>query len=390
MSLARPSRCLFCTFSRATTIARVPRRQFHISPTNLAGGKPKHGSLKASQNKPVPGASPSNFKPYTEKEKARFHEEYSEAQIAAIEAGEQAIPPKDMTKQFNVRNDPWAIQYVDDFSTIEPVVDKHIRAPESNTDPNARLKDDDELLDDMAQYLMKMPEDPSAVDWLKFTDDLRLTVGKEENELNPSSSLIPDLVQEEPPVDQKRTKTQGGPEEEVTPALRRLMQSTGFDNNQIRSLKVKSIVSHSVVNQTRLGKIRKSYVLSIAGNGKGLLGIGEGKSEEFSEAKIQSQYRAIRNMQPIPRYEQRTIFGDVTGKVGAVELKLMNRPPGKHIPRESLPYYFPSSSPFLFVFQLLMLQISPLRFRSPLSTKHLRNVSCCWYPRYRRPCLSLA
>jgi ribosomal protein S5 len=34
-------------------------------------------------------------------------------------------------------------------------------------------------------------------------------------------------------------------------------------------------------------------------------------------AKIQSQYRAIRNMQPIPRYENRTIYGDVKGKVGA-------------------------------------------------------------------------
>lgn len=33
-------------------------------------------------------------------------------------------------------------------------------------------------------------------------------------------------------------------------------------------------------------------------------------------------------MQPILRYEDRTIFGDVEGKVGAVELKLMTRPPG--------------------------------------------------------------
>lgn len=335
MSLARPSRCLFCTFSRAATFARVPRRQFHLSPANLAERKPKHASIKAADmSKTLPGVDPSNYKPYTEEEKARFQEEYSKAQIAAIEAGEAAVSPEDMAEQFHVRNDPWAIQYADDFSTIEPVVDKHVRAPESNTDPNARLKDDDELLDDMAQYLMQMPEDPSAVDWLKFTDNLRLTVGKEENELNPSSSRVPDLVQEGGSLDRKRIKTQGGPEEEITPALQRLMQSTGFSLQQIRSLKVKSIVSHSVVNQTRLGKIRKSYVLSIAGNGKGLLGVGEGKSEEGSEAKVQSQYRAIRNMQPIPRYEQRTIFGDVKGKVGAVELKLMNRPAGKHFPMD--------------------------------------------------------
>ena len=34
-------------------------------------------------------------------------------------------------------------------------------------------------------------------------------------------------------------------------------------------------------------------------------------------------------MQPIPRYEERTIFGEVDGKVSAVEVKLMARPPGK-------------------------------------------------------------
>jgi len=37
---------------------------------------------------------------------------------------------------------------------------------------------------------------------------------------------------------------------------------------------------------------------------------------------------AIRNLQPIPRYEERTIFGDVKGKVSAVEVKLFARPPG--------------------------------------------------------------
>jgi small subunit ribosomal protein S5 len=324
-------------------------------------------------NKPMSGGNPEDFKPYTEEEKARFHEEYSKAQVAAIEAGEAAISQEDMAEQFVVRKDPWSIQYADDFSTIEPVVDKHIRAPESNTDPNARLKDDDELLDDMAKFLMEMPEDPSTVDWLRFTDNLRLTVGKEENELNPSSSLVPDLVQEGESLDRKRVKQQGGPDEEITPALQRLMQATGFSHFQIKSLKVKSIVSHSVVNQTRLGKIRKSYVLSIAGNGRGLLGIGEGKSEEFSEAKIQSQYRAIRNMQPIPRYEQRTIYGDVRGKVGAVDLKLMTRPPGKLASVQTilrLPLHsFSLSSPAMGHKANFFFLSS--RFRSSMPTEHL-------------------
>jgi small subunit ribosomal protein S5 len=33
-------------------------------------------------------------------------------------------------------------------------------------------------------------------------------------------------------------------------------------------------------------------------------------------------------MQPILRYEKRTIFGEVNGKVSATELELYARPPG--------------------------------------------------------------
>jgi ribosomal protein S5 len=35
-------------------------------------------------------------------------------------------------------------------------------------------------------------------------------------------------------------------------------------------------------------------------------------------------------MRPIKRYEQRTIFGTVSGKVGATELELYARPPGMY------------------------------------------------------------
>jgi len=37
---------------------------------------------------------------------------------------------------------------------------------------------------------------------------------------------------------------------------------------------------------------------------------------------------AIRNMKPIHRYEDRTVYGEVHGKVGAVEIELSARPPG--------------------------------------------------------------
>lgn len=77
-----------------------------------------------------------------------------------------------------------------------------------------------------------------------------------------------------------------------------------------------------------MGKIQKIYSLAVAGNGNGLVGIGEGKATEYEDSQRIAVYMAVRNLEPIPRYEGRTIYGDVKVKVGAVELGLFTRPPG--------------------------------------------------------------
>ncbi|KAJ5897828.1 hypothetical protein N7504_008116 [Penicillium tannophilum] len=344
MSLARPSRCLLCSFSRvATPSTRVPRRQFHPTPAILSNRKPKFPNIKAPEdqngNVSHSGPKPKDYKPYTAEQKARLGEEYSEAQMKAIEAGEAAIDPKDMAEQFRPRTDPLKFNYLDDFSVIEPGIDRNTRAPQSNSDYNFKLKSEDDFVEDFGRFFAELPKDATGADFVRFGESLRLTHGKEENELNPHSALVPDLFGpgetiDDPRVEEKKSAAERGEKErslvaeELTDALKSLLLATGYTNRQVNELRTKTLVSHSVVNQTRLGKVRRAYRLSIAGNGNGLLGIGEAKSEEAADAKIQSQYRAIRNMQPIPRYENRTIFGDVKGKVGAVELQLMHRPPG--------------------------------------------------------------
>jgi small subunit ribosomal protein S5 len=92
---------------------------------------------------------------------------------------------------------------------------------------------------------------------------------------------------------------------------------------------VKNLVNHRVVNQTRLGKIQSMYYLTIAGNENGMIGIGEGKAIENEDASKQAMMNAIRNMRPVPRYEDRTIYGDVEAKVGASVVQLSARSPGK-------------------------------------------------------------
>lgn len=119
-------------------------------------------------------------------------------------------------------------------------------------------------------------------------------------------------------------------EEEVEPALQRLILRTGMTRLEIRKLRTKTLVQHRVVNQTRMGKISSMYYLTIAGNGNGMLGVGEGKASEPGEARNQSVLQAIANMKPIPRYENRTIYGEVEGKSGAVRVKVSSRPPGTY------------------------------------------------------------
>ena len=337
MSLTRPARCLFCSFTRAAALGtRVPRRQFHPTPASLSNRKPKFPNVKAPQT--------GEFKPYTEEQKAELAKQYSESQMAAINAGEAAIDPKDLAEQLEERSDPMKFKYVDDFSVIEPGIDRHQRAPESNSDFNFKMKTDDDFAEDWGRYFVELPSEDhaSGSSFVKFANSLRVTHGKEENELNPHSALVPDLFGpgetiDEPRVEERKTAAEKGEKErsaaaeEMTDALKSLLLKTGYTEQQVKGLRTKTLVSHSVTNQTRLGKVRRAYRLSIAGNTNGLLGIGEAKSDEAADAVIQSQYRAIRNMQPIPRYENRTIYGDVKGKVGATELQLMHRPPGMFI-----------------------------------------------------------
>ena len=280
--------------------------------------------------RPLPaGLKPEHFKTYTDKNKKILKEWYTPAQFAAIEAGESAVDPQDLAEQATLRDGPWAFDYLDDFAQIHPVIDKPVRAPEENYDPKLRYKNEDEIGEDFAKFIQDLPDEPTRLDYMKFRDNLRLTVGKEEAERNPRNYLAPDIPKGIPEM-KKYGSTRKPGEVEIDPAMKRLMRQTGYSLDQIRRFRVKNLVTHRVVNQTKMGKIQSQYFLTVAGNGRGLLGIGEGKSTEPEDARRQAHFAAIRNAQPIPRYEDRTIFGDVKVKIGAVELELMTRPPGMY------------------------------------------------------------
>ena len=320
-SAAAPSRCLRRNLHSSKQLCQ------HSDVPDVPPTFSRDSSGRFIFRKPI---TANDFPPYSEEDKKKLVTDfkYTPAQIAAIEAGEAAIDPKDLAEQATMREDPFAFEYYDDFASILPVVDKPVRAPEENYDPKLRYKTEDEIAEDYAKFLQEAPEKITKLDWMKFRDNRRLTVGKEEAERNPVKSLAPAIPKG---LEALKRPGVGKPgEAEIDPATKRLMRQTGFSLAEIRRFKIKILVVHRVVNQTRMGKIQSIYYLTIAGNGNGLLGIGEGKSTEAEDARRQSHYAAIRSLQPIPRYESRTIYGDVKVKMGAVELELMTRPPGTY------------------------------------------------------------
>lgn len=83
-----------------------------------------------------------------------------------------------------------------------------------------------------------------------------------------------------------------------------------------------------VKQQTGKGKIERYSVLIVVGNGKGLIGLGEGKGLDYMGAMSKAFPQAVRNMDYIERFEDRTIWTEMETKFGATRIILRPRPVG--------------------------------------------------------------
>lgn len=116
---------------------------------------------------------------------------------------------------------------------------------------------------------------------------------------------------------------------ELGELAKKLSLATGFDERYIMGLKVKTLLLKTVRNQTSKGKINSFYALVCAGDGNGMLGIGEGKDpEEPGTAILKAHWQAVKNLVKVPRLEDRTIFGNIEHKFGASVVHLRSAPPG--------------------------------------------------------------
>lgn len=460
MYAARParsvlSRCLQQPASSTPTVASSCR-SFQTSACRLKG-KPRFRNIKAENMGLIQDKSKLDkytktvFPAYSEADKAALRQKYTPEQYEAIMAGEEAIDPNDLTIQGRLREDAYKLEYLEDFATVQPIIDQKPKMSVAPKDfeflpakewvdnfmdklaDHASEKMKDTIGEAVARALRRAKQDnPQMIDFseeelveLEKNPELRrkLIIDGEatttemfdnvesEYKKNPSAQgqsvewwdkidkhFFEELDQQlgndlKNPLDQTHTelvkstrgepsatstalapelgkvpgvaglyRAPGSPEEEsLDPdgSYKTVANGMGMDLVDVLGLVTKTVVVRRVSQQTRLGKIIRFHAMVVSGNGNGRLGLGEAKSTDPSISTATAKLLALRNMKPIRRYENRTIFGQMEKKVSGTVVSLAARPPGKFDPDRLL-----SSSPVT----------NPLpRLRSPRLPPHLRN-----------------
>lgn len=285
---------------------------------------------------------------YSPEELEILRKKYTPEQMAALEAGEASIDPKDLTIQGRLRRDPYRIPYIDDFSRILPIVDKrqktHPLPPE-----DVRFMSEQEHASDLERTIEELI--PKHVNFEGMTEEEMEKTLEEHVDVDmaeakffeegstlvdydgkSNTALAPSLGKDLAGV-AGTYKTAVDPEDvglDSEGLYQGLKRKSGLAVRDIVQFNqgTKILVTRFISNQTRLGKIQRTWTLAIAGNGSGRLGVGEAKSVEPAVAFKRAKQLAILNMQPIRRYENRTIFGKVKAKVGATIVEIEARPPG--------------------------------------------------------------
>ncbi|CAK7209230.1 28S ribosomal protein S5, mitochondrial [Sporothrix bragantina] len=363
-----------CSSSSSTRSAPffVQASRFHTSAPRPARRR-RFNSVPAAKLGLVDDASISkfaekNFPNYSSTEKELLGEKYTPAQLAAVDAGEAAIDPKDLTIQGRVRSraKEYGIDYYDDFSKVQPVIDRRPRNPALAAKVAHAFKpmDDEAFKNDFVEYFksveaknkaeLKAAKEDKAKQGKKqegeegaeeaemeifkyLTERPALTHADGKTRLLPedmgNSNIAPGLPTVRPgeEADAVQAATRIDPDDEgldESGEYEKLMYRTGLKVSELMNIATREVAVRMVSNQTRLGKIRSYSVISIAGNGDGRLGLGQFKSAEYSIACARAREMAILNMKPIPRYEDRTIYGNVECKISGTVVQLFSRPPG--------------------------------------------------------------
>ncbi|KAG8160472.1 hypothetical protein KVR01_010008 [Diaporthe batatas] len=464
MSVATPAaRRLLCrslaansakTSARAAAAAAVPgsicqRHSFHVS-APVAGRKRspfksiKAGDVDLNDSEARKQLNEAALPDWDETDLQSLKKRYTPEQLNAVQLGENVIDLDDMVEQGRLRNDPYAFEYLEDFSTVRPVVDKRVKTHRP-VDTTAKFMTPSQFGDDFVDFMRELNEkrgvshDITYEQALNMYEDMRakmlnsnpgealsatelaeamdrvvseagsaeedvaedmaksqgtdieddisdLDVYKYLMERNSMTGfdggdthLAPDLPDKVPGVAGLYKKSMDDSDSALDPegTYQELKKKTGMSVSQILDIfnkQTKILVRRYVSNQTRLGKIRSSYILAMAGNGNGRIGIGEAKSVDQEVSVMKAKLLAIQNMVPIRRYENRTIYGNVEAKVGGTVVQMFTRPPGFGLRVSHR------------MFEIARLAgISDLSVRMPRSRNPMNSVKACFQALTNQP-----
>ncbi|POS77815.1 37S ribosomal protein S5 [Diaporthe helianthi] len=464
MSVATPAaRRLLCrslaansakTSARAAVTAATSgsvwqRHSFHAS-APLAGRKRSpFKNIKADDMDLSDPGTRKKFKEETlpdwdETDLKSLKKRYTPEQLSAVQLGEKVIDTDDMVVQGRIRNDPYAFEYLEDFSRVRQVVDKRVKTYRP-VDTTAKFMTPDQFGDDFVEFVRQLNEkrgvshDITYEQALNMYEDMRskmlnrnpddalsttelaeamdrvvretgsaeedvaedvaedkginveddisdLDVYKYLMERNSMTGfdggdthLAPDLPDKVPGVAGLYKKSMVESDSALDPegTYQELKKKTGMSVREILDIfnrQTKVLVRRYVSNQTRLGKIRSAYILAMAGNGNGRIGIGEAKSVDPEVSMMKAKLLAIQNMVPIRRYENRTIYGNVEAKVGGTVVQMFTRPPGFGLRVSHR------------MFEIARLAgISDLSVRMPRSRNPMNSVKACFQALTNQP-----
>ncbi|POY70101.1 hypothetical protein BMF94_6875 [Rhodotorula taiwanensis] len=111
-------------------------------------------------------------------------------------------------------------------------------------------------------------------------------------------------------------------------AVGHLAQLTDLTPGEIRNLYRFPLVVKRVVTMKSKGKQPSLYALVVVGNGRGLVGVGEGKDDAAPKAVQKAFNQAVRSMDYVERYEDRTVWGTMRSNFGTCKVEMRSRPPG--------------------------------------------------------------
>jgi small subunit ribosomal protein S5 len=99
-------------------------------------------------------------------------------------------------------------------------------------------------------------------------------------------------------------------------------------HDKLQTLHRYPLIEKRVVHQTGKGRIAQFYALTVVGNGRGLMGYGEGKGEDAGIAREKSFVQAVRSLDTVDRFENRTLWSVLDTKFSATKVIMRPRPVG--------------------------------------------------------------